>query len=230
MEVSLPGTTDLILDEKKIDRALQRIAHEIVERNAGAESLVIIGVLRRGAYLARRIAKMIEELEGVKVPVGLMDISLYRDDVHSKLDQPIVQRTEILFDVVNRNVVLIDDVLFTGRTTRAAIDQIIDFGRPKTIQLAVLVDRGHRELPFRPDFVGANIPTARDDRVVLEVKEKEGKDQVYVIRGAGDKSRPAAIAEAKNAAQSKTGKAEAKSAAKKKAPAKTTSKGKGKTR
>lgn len=217
MEVSLPGKTDLILDEKKIDRALRRIAHEIVERNAGAESLVIIGVLTRGAYLARRIAKMIEELEGVKVPVGLMDISLYRDDVHSKLEQPIVQRTEILFDVVNRNVVLIDDVLFTGRTIRAALDQVIDFGRPKTIQLAVLVDRGHRELPFRPDYVGANIPTARDDRVVLEVKEKEGTDRVFVVRGAGDKSRPAESSSEK-------------SVARKKSPAKQTGKGKGKTK
>ncbi|HOD66069.1 MAG TPA: bifunctional pyr operon transcriptional regulator/uracil phosphoribosyltransferase PyrR [candidate division Zixibacteria bacterium] len=192
MEVSLPAQTDLILDEKKIARALQRIAHEIVERNAGAESLVIIGVLTRGAFLARRIARHIEELEGVKVPVGLMDISLYRDDVHSKLDQPIVQQTQILFAVVDRNVILIDDVLFTGRTVRAALDQIIDFGRPRSIQLAVLVDRGHRELPFRPDYVGVNIPTARDDRVVLEVKEKEGQDRVYVIRAGGLKSRPAA--------------------------------------
>lgn len=212
----MPAKTDLIMDEKKIDRALQRIAHEIVERNAGAESLVIIGVLTRGAYLARRIAKLIEELEEVKVPVGLMDISLYRDDVHSKLEQPIVQRTEILFDVVNRNVILIDDVLFTGRTIRAALDQIVDFGRPKTIQLAVLVDRGHRELPFRPDYVGMNIPTARDDQVVLEVKEKEGHDKVYVVREAGDKSRPVG---------GKT------PAAKKKSPSvKKTSKGKGKTK
>jgi len=190
----LPAKTDLILDEKKISRALTRIAHEIVEHNSGAESLVIIGVLTRGAYLARRIANIIKEIENVTVPVGLMDISLYRDDVHSKLDQPIVQRTEILFDVVDRNVILIDDVLFTGRTIRAALDQIIDFGRPRTIQLAVLVDRGHRELPFRADYVGANIPTAKDDRVVLEVTEKEGTDQVYVIHGtharAGRKATP----------------------------------------
>lgn len=194
----MPDQIDKIMDEKKISRALTRIAHEIVEHNAGAESLVIIGVLTRGAYLARRIARIIEELEGVQVPVGLMDISLYRDDVHSKLDQPIVQRTEILFDVVDRNVILIDDVLFTGRTVRAALDQVIDFGRPKTIQLAVLVDRGHRELPFRADYVGANIPTAKEDRVVLEVKEKEGQDRVYVVRGgklpsAGNKTKkPAA--------------------------------------
>ncbi len=181
-EVSL-SSHDLILDEKKISRALTRIAHEILEHNSGAESLVIVGILTRGAPLAKRIATTIEELEGVKVPVGLMDIGLYRDDVLSSLDQPIVQRTEMLFDIVDRNVILIDDVLFTGRTIRAALDQIIDFGRPRTIQLAVLVDRGHRELPIKADYVGANIPTRREDRVVLEIKEKEGTDQVYVIRG-----------------------------------------------
>ncbi len=174
---------DTILDEKKISRALTRIAHEILERNSGAESIVIIGILTRGAFLAKRIAKIIKDLEGIDVPVGLMDISLYRDDVHSKLDQPIVQRTEILFPIVDRNVILVDDVLFTGRTVRAALDQIVDFGRPRTIQLAVLVDRGHRELPIKADYVGVNIPTAKTDRVVLEVKEKEGQDRVYVVRG-----------------------------------------------
>ncbi|MCK4302133.1 MAG: bifunctional pyr operon transcriptional regulator/uracil phosphoribosyltransferase PyrR, partial [candidate division Zixibacteria bacterium] len=122
-EDSLPETNDVILDAKKISRVLTRVAHEILEHNSGAESLVIIGILRRGADLARRIATTIRELEGVDVPVGLMDISLYRDDVHSKLDQPIVQRTDILFPVVDRNVILIDDVLFTGRTVRAALDQ-----------------------------------------------------------------------------------------------------------
>ncbi len=179
----MPERTDLILDEKKINRALTRIAHEILEHNAGAKTIVIIGIITRGAYLARRIADIIEGIEGVKVPVGLMDIGLYRDDVHSKLDQPIVQRTEILFSVVDRNVILVDDVLFTGRTVRAALDQIIDFGRPRTIQLAVLVDRGHRELPIRADYVGVNIPTAKADRVVLEVREKEGVDRLSVVRG-----------------------------------------------
>ncbi len=173
---------DVILDEAKINRALTRIAHEILEHNSGAETIAIVGILTRGAHLAKRIAAIIEKLEGVKVPVGLMDISLYRDDVHSKLDQPLVQRTDILFEVSNRNVVLVDDVLFTGRTIRAALDQIIDFGRPKTIQLAVLIDRGHRELPIKADYVGVNIPTAKSDQVVLEVKEKEGVDRVYVIK------------------------------------------------
>jgi pyrimidine operon attenuation protein/uracil phosphoribosyltransferase len=170
------------MDDTKIQRALTRIAHEILEHNSGAESLAIIGILTRGAFLAKRIAATIEKLESVKVPVGLMDISLYRDDVRSKHDQPIVQRTDILFDVAGRNIILVDDVLFTGRTIRAALDQIIDFGRPKTIQLAVLVDRGHRELPIKADYVGVNIPTAKTDQVVLEVKEKEGSDCVYVVK------------------------------------------------
>ncbi|MEE8575738.1 MAG: bifunctional pyr operon transcriptional regulator/uracil phosphoribosyltransferase PyrR [candidate division Zixibacteria bacterium] len=168
------------MDEAKISRAITRIAHEILEHNSGADSLALIGVINRGAMLANRIATIIEELEGVKVDTGLMDISLYRDDVHHKLDQPIVQRTDILFSVVNKNIIVIDDVLFTGRTIRAALDQIIDFGRPNTIQLAVLVDRGHRELPIKADFVGQNIPTRRTDQVVVQLSEKDGIDQVYV--------------------------------------------------
>ena len=182
---------DVILDEAKITRALTRIAHEILEHNSGAETVAIVGILTRGAHLAKRIAAIIEKLEGVKVPVGLMDISLYRDDVHTKLDQPLVQRTDILFEVSNRNIVLVDDVLFTGRTIRAALDQIIDFGRPKTIQLAVLIDRGHRELPIKADYVGVNIPTAKSDQVVLEVKEKEGTDRVYVIKSDKKPVKPA---------------------------------------
>jgi pyrimidine operon attenuation protein / uracil phosphoribosyltransferase len=182
------SVNDIILDETKIGRALTRIAHEILEHNSGAESLAIIGILTRGAMLAKRIATIIEKLEGVKVPVGLMDISLYRDDLHSKLDQPVVQRTDILFGISEKNIILVDDVLFTGRTIRAALDQIIDFGRPRTIQLAVLVDRGHRELPIKADYVGVNIPTAKGDQVVLEVKEKEGKDRVYVVKNGPAKS------------------------------------------
>lgn len=177
----------VILDDKKINRALARISHEILEHNNDVKSIAIIGILTRGAFLARRIARLIEELEGVTVPVGLMDISLYRDDVHQKLDQPIIQRTDILFDVQDRNIILVDDVLFTGRTIRAALNHIVDFGRPRTIQLAVLVDRGHRELPIKADFVGINIPTSRSDQVVLEVKEKEGVDQVSVVSGADEK-------------------------------------------
>ncbi len=175
---------DLIMDEKKLSRALTRIAHEILEHNSGAESLALIGILTRGAHLAKRIAGIIAEIENVEVPVGLMDISLYRDDVHSKLDQPIVQQTDIMFEVADKNVVIVDDVLYSGRTVRAALNQINDFGRPRTIQLAVLVDRGHRELPIKADYVGINIPTARADQVVVQVAEKDGSDRVLVERGA----------------------------------------------
>jgi len=179
----LSNSSTVILDDKKMQRALTRIAHEILERNSGAGSLAIIGVLTRGAVLAKRVAALIKELEGVRVPLGFMDISLYRDDVHSKLEQPIVQRTDILFEVRDKNVILIDDVLYTGRTVRAALDQMVDFGRARTIQLAVLVDRGHRELPIKADYVGANIPTAKDDRVVVKVAEQDGQDEVLIEKG-----------------------------------------------
>lgn len=171
----------LVLDEHRLRRALRRIAHEILERNSGAESVALLGIISRGASLAKRIAAIIEEVEGVAVPVGLMDISLYRDDVHTKLDQPIIQRTDILFEVADRNVVIVDDVLFTGRTVRAALNQINDFGRPRTIQLAVLVDRGHRELPIKPDYVGINLPTARSDQVVVNVADRDGADRVLIV-------------------------------------------------
>jgi pyrimidine operon attenuation protein/uracil phosphoribosyltransferase len=183
---------EIILDEKNIGRALTRIAREIVAHNGGAESLGIIGILTRGAVLARRIATIIHDGENVKVPVGLMDIGLYRDDVHSKLDQPTVQQADVLFEVKNRNIILVDDVLFTGRTVRAALDQIIDFGRPRTIQLAVLVDRGHRELPISADYVGISIPTEKDDRIVLEVKGRDGVDRLSIVRGIQGKPKPAA--------------------------------------
>ncbi len=194
--------TEIILDEKKMKRAITRLTHEILEHNTDPKSLAIIGIVTRGAHLAKRIAALIKDLEGIEVPVALMDISLYRDDVHSKLDQPIVQATEILFELGDRNVILVDDVLYTGRTIRAALSQIVDFGRPSTVQLAELVDRGHRELPIKADFVGVNIPTARDDRVVVEVKEKDGRDLVYVEK----EGKAAATKEpAKKTKTSKTG-------------------------
>jgi len=173
---------DIIMDEKKITRALTRIAHEILEQNSDSSSLVIIGIITRGAILAKRLAKIISDLEGFEIPVGLMDIGLYRDDIQSNLDQPIVQTTDILFSVVDKNVILVDDVLFTGRTIRAALNQIVDFGRPKTIQLAVLIDRGFREYPIKADYVGVNIPTSREDKVLLHVKEKEKSDKVSIVR------------------------------------------------
>jgi pyrimidine operon attenuation protein/uracil phosphoribosyltransferase len=166
------------MDEKTIRRILIRIAHEIIERNKGAENLGIIGIKTRGAYLAERLAKLIQEIEEVEVPLGFMDITLYRDDIQIKLDQPIVQKTEIMFDVADKIIILVDDVLFTGRTIRAALDQIIDFGRPKLIQLAVLVDRGHRELPIRADYIGKNIPTALNEQVKVKLKEFNREDSV----------------------------------------------------
>ena len=172
----------LVMDAKTIGRALVRIAHEIVEKNKGAENMAVIGIKNRGAYLAERVAKLIEKIEGAQIPVGLMDITLYRDDIQTKLEQPLVQKTEILFDVVDKVIILVDDVLFTGRTIRAALDQIIDFGRPKRIQLAVLVDRGHRELPIRADYVGKNIPTAKEEQVKVKIKEVDGEDSVAIIK------------------------------------------------
>lgn len=169
---------EVLLDSEGMDRAVTRISHEILEKNRGAGSLVLIGILSRGADLAKRIARKIKDIENIEVPVGLLDINLYRDDVHSKLDQPIIQKTEILFDIVDRDVILVDDVLFTGRTIRSALEAIVDFGRPRSIQLAVLIDRGHRELPIRPDFVGKNIPTSKDDRVLVRLKERDEKDVV----------------------------------------------------
>lgn len=189
-EVVLPGQSNVILTEDKMNRALARIAHEILEHNSGAKSVVLVGIITRGAELAKRIAEVIEKVEGVKVPVGLMDISLYRDDVHSKLDQPVIQRTEIHFDINDRDIVVVDDVLFTGRTVRSALNHINDFGRPSTIQLAVLVDRGHRELPIKADYVGINVPTSRDDQVVVQVKAKDGRDEVGIVRGGWAETEP----------------------------------------
>ncbi|MCH9032394.1 MAG: bifunctional pyr operon transcriptional regulator/uracil phosphoribosyltransferase PyrR [candidate division Zixibacteria bacterium] len=174
--------SEKILDEKGISRAIKRIAHEIIERNHGADDVALVGILTRGAELAERLRDIIRELEGVEVDFGLMDINLYRDDAATRLDQPIIQKTEILFDMSERNIVLVDDVLFTGRTVRAAIDQLIDFGRPKTIQLAVLIDRGHRELPIRADYVGKNAPTSRYDDVQVMLKNTDNAEEVCIRR------------------------------------------------
>jgi pyrimidine operon attenuation protein/uracil phosphoribosyltransferase len=171
-----------VLDDKKVERALARIAHEIIERNAGADDLVIIGIRTRGDFLADRIAAKISEVEGIDVEVGYMDITFYRDDVHSRLEQPEIHRTEILFPIDDKIVVLVDDVLFTGRTIRAALDQVTDFGRPRAIQLAVLVDRGHRELPIKADYVGKNIPTSVDDEVVVTLRETDEHDSVKLYQ------------------------------------------------
>jgi pyrimidine operon attenuation protein/uracil phosphoribosyltransferase len=178
--MSLVEKTQL-LDEQAIRRALTRIAHEIVEKNKGTEDLVIIGIKTRGIHLAKRVAERIATIEGEAVPVGSVDITLYRDDLKTRAEQPIVHGSEIEFDITDKNVVLIDDVLFTGRTVRSALDALIDIGRPKQIQLAVLVDRGHRELPIRPDYVGKNVPTSRSEVVAVQLTETDPADQVIIL-------------------------------------------------
>jgi pyrimidine operon attenuation protein/uracil phosphoribosyltransferase len=159
-----------------------RIAHEILEHNKGAENLVIVGIRARGDYLAARIAEVMEKIEGLSIPVGVIDITLYRDDLQVVLEQPLVHKTEIPFDIASKVVVLVDDVLNTGRTIRAALDQLMDYGRPRSVQLAVLLDRGHRELPIRADYVGKNVPTASGQKVVVRIKEVDGADEVVVER------------------------------------------------
>lgn len=169
-----------ILDEREIRRATTRIAHEILEHNKGADDLVLVGIAARGDDLARRLAAGILEIEGTKVPVGVLDITFYRDDIGLRAEAPEVHETRIDFDVSGRTVVLVDDVLFTGRTIRSALDALIDFGRPRQIQLAVLVDRGHRELPIRADYVGKNVPTRADQAVRVLLVEVDGEDAVEV--------------------------------------------------
>jgi len=169
-----------VMDDNGIRRALTRIAHEILESNKGTEGLCLVGIRNRGDSLAYRLAGLIEKIEGVKVPVGVLDITLYRDDFTTLSVQPVVHKTEIPFDVGGKTIVLVDDVLFTGRTIRAALDEIIDFGRPKSIQLAILVDRGHRELPMRADYVGKNVPTSNEETVDVLLKEVDGRDAVIL--------------------------------------------------
>jgi len=171
-----------VMSDKSISLALNRIAYEIIEKNKGIDDVVIIGIRTGGAVLADRLKKLLDGIGNADVPVGIIDITLYRDDIQVKLDQPLVQKTEILFDLVDKVVVLVDDVLYTGRTVRAALDAIIDFGRPKAIQLAILVDRGHRELPIRADFAGKVIPTSKSERVEVHLKEISGKDEVIIDR------------------------------------------------
>jgi len=175
-----------IMDKENVQRALSRIAHEILEKNKGVTDLCLIGIRTRGAVLAERVNQCIAQIEGKPLPIGILDINLYRDDLTLISTQPVVHETKIDFDITDKKIVLVDDVLFTGRTIRAALDAIIDFGRPARIQLAVLVDRGHRELPIRADYVGKNIPTAIDEnvKVILEESDKQ-PDQVIVKKRDG---------------------------------------------
>jgi pyrimidine operon attenuation protein/uracil phosphoribosyltransferase len=174
-----------LLEAPEIRRSVTRIAHEILERNKGAGRLVLVGIAARGDELARRLASEISRIEGVPVPVGVLDITFYRDDIGMRAEAPEVHETRIDFDITGGTVVLVDDVLFTGRTIRAAMDALVDFGRPTTIQLAVLVDRGHRELPIRADYVGKNVPTRKDEDVQVRLTEYDGEDAVVV----GEKER-----------------------------------------
>jgi pyrimidine operon attenuation protein/uracil phosphoribosyltransferase len=170
-----------LLSAEDMQRALVRVAHEIVERNKGAKDLVLVGMQTRGVPLANRLASTIRDLEGIIVPVGSLDISLYRDDLSSLSLKPTVHRTDIPVDVTDKQIVLVDDVFYTGRSIRAAMDALIDLGRPQSIQLAVLVDRGHRELPIRADYVGKNIPTSKNEEIKVDIKEVDGEDKVIIV-------------------------------------------------
>ena len=165
-------------------RTLVRIAHEIVEKNAEPRGLAVVGIHRRGAFLAARLKQLLDDLLDAEVPQGSLDISFSRDDVATRADQPVVHASDVPFDLEGRTVVVVDDVLFTGRTVRAAIEAIFDYGRPARVQLAVLADRGHRELPIRPDYVGKNLPTARSERVNVRLDELDGEDLVTITTGA----------------------------------------------
>jgi pyrimidine operon attenuation protein/uracil phosphoribosyltransferase len=186
------ATARLLLDGEAIEKALSRIAHEIIERNdgdaaSGLDEVALVGIQSRGAPLASRLRRLVEERSAVALPVGALDITFHRDDVHVRDGgrppgrQPVVRATSIAFPIEGMTVVLVDDVLYTGRTIRAAIDALLEFGRPARVQLAVLVDRGHRELPIRPDFVGKNLPTGRDERIQVELVELDERDGVFLL-------------------------------------------------
>ena len=173
-----------IMDADGIRRAITRIAHEIIEKNKGTDDLALIGIRRRGVPLAERLRAKIKEIEGIALPMGVLDITLYRDDLTTLDHQPVVHRTEVPFSIHGKKIVLVDDVLYTGRTVRAALDAIIDIGRPQAIQLAVLVDRGHRELPIRADYVGRFLPTSKRELVQVKLKEIDGNDEVLITEPA----------------------------------------------
>ena len=178
----MPVTPSIMLDAAAVERALKRISHEIIERNQGCDTVCLVGVCRRGVPLAERLAEHILTIEGKRVPVGRLDITRYRDDIEKTADLPVLNATNVPFDINGRDVVLVDDVLFTGRTARAAMDALIEMGRPATVQLAVLIDRGHRELPIRGDYIGKNIPTAKNERIAVRVPAYDGITAVELYR------------------------------------------------
>jgi pyrimidine operon attenuation protein/uracil phosphoribosyltransferase len=177
----------VVMDADRMSRTLTRIAHEIVERNRGLDRLALVGVRSRGVPLAKRLAERLKDIAGTTVPVGALDITLYRDDLMRNPvgPQPVVRSTEISFSIDDRVIVLVDDVLYTGRTVRAALDELIDFGRPRAIQLMVMVDRGHRELPIKADYVGKNVPTSRSESVAVRLMETDGDDEVVIEKAEG---------------------------------------------
>lgn len=215
----------VVMDRTQIRRTIMRIAHEIVEKNRGVENLVLVGIRKRGIPLAERISAFIEQFEGIKVPVGALDITLYRDDVQMISSNPVVGKTDISCDINERVVILVDDVLFTGRTVRAALDELIDFGRPEAIRLAVLIDRGHREFPIRADFVGKNVPTSSKETVKVLLKETDDDEKVVLREVITDE------AESASGSVKKTGAGKKKPAARKrkKAGSKSPSRGKKKS-
>ncbi|NPV52494.1 MAG: bifunctional pyr operon transcriptional regulator/uracil phosphoribosyltransferase PyrR [Firmicutes bacterium] len=179
-----------IMDSDGIRRATMRIAHEIIEKNKGADDLSFVGIRTRGFPLAKRLAEAIQQIEGTKLPVGILDITLYRDDLTTIAVQPVVHKTEIPFDVSEKKIILVDDVLYTGRTIRAAMDALMDLGRPRSIQLAVLIDRGHRELPIRADYIGKNVPTSRREVISVRLAEIDGSDEVIIQEFSENSSHP----------------------------------------
>ncbi|MGV7221279.1 MAG: bifunctional pyr operon transcriptional regulator/uracil phosphoribosyltransferase PyrR [Nitrospinales bacterium] len=173
--------TTIALNNQDINRALTRIAHEILEKNKGSENLAIVGIRTRGVYIARRLINKLKEIEKIDIPLGILDITLYRDDLGTGMQNPALKNTDIPFPIDEMKIILCDDVLFTGRTIRAAIDELMDFGRPASVQLAALIDRGHRELPIRPDYVGKNLPTSREMKVKVKLVEEDDEDQVIIV-------------------------------------------------
>jgi len=170
-----------VLEPEDIHRIVLRIAHEIIENNRGTQDLALVGIRTRGEFLAKRLAENIFQLEKVRLPLGILDVSFYRDDTRAKLKQPVVQSTEIHFDLTGKNIILVDDVLFTGRSVRAALDEIMDFGRPTRVQVAVLIDRGHREMPIQGDYVGKHVTTVADEEIRVRLKEYDGVDEVVLV-------------------------------------------------
>ena len=178
-----------IIDEEGLKRTITRLSHEIIERNKGTQNIVLVGMRTRGEFIAKRIHEKIREIDGANLHLGVLDVTLYRDDFRTRLKQPEVHTTNITFDISEKDIILIDDVLYTGRTARAALDALMDLGRPSTIQFCVLVDRGHRELPIRADFVGKNIPTSIDEEVKVKLNEVDDEDAVYLVDISNEKNK-----------------------------------------